>query len=267
VTRRPGSPDGDLVPVSRPLLALFRIYVRWYVRQHFNAMRVAHSERWQVAPAVDSPLIVCVNHASWWDPLTGLLLSEFLLSGTHLYVPMDEAALEHFGLFKRLGAFPVQMGTTRGAAQFLRSSMQVLRRKRAVLWITPQGAFTDVRARPVTLQSGLAVLAKRVPGVTIIPMAFEYTFWNERLPEILINVGEPLVLAKDGTVPDQAALQATMTRTLEELATLGIARNAAAFQTVLEGRSGVGGVYGAWQRLRDALRGPGHKPDHWSIRR
>jgi 1-acyl-sn-glycerol-3-phosphate acyltransferase len=264
VRKRTGRPDAGLVPVSRPLLALFRTYLRWYLPRHFTAMRVAHAERFQFAPESDSPLIVCVNHASWWDPLTGLLLSEFLSPGRDLYVPMDEAALEHYGLFKRLGAFPVEQGTHRGAEQFLRLSMQVLSERRRVLWITPQDAFTDVRARPVTLQPGLAALAKRAPGATILPVAFEYTFWDERLPEILINVGEAMVVPQDGTVPD---LPTAMARTLEELAALGIARDPAAFRMVLAGSSGVGGVYGGWQRLRDGLSGRGHKAEHGRVRR
>ncbi|HEY0795279.1 MAG TPA: lysophospholipid acyltransferase family protein [Acidisarcina sp.] len=247
--------ERGVVPISRLLLAFFRIYARWYVARHFTAMRVAHAERCRPVPdtesALPSPLIVCVNHASWWDPLIGLLVSEFLFPGAELYVPMDAAALAHYGLFKRLGAFPVEMGTLRGASQFLRSSREVLKREHAVLWITPQGAFTDVRTRPMTLQPGLAALAKRTPGATIIPMAFEYTFWNERLPEILINIGEPLVVSEHGEAPD---LQVAMTHALEELAILGIARDPAAFHTLLSGRSGVGGVYGWWQRLRDSLR-------------
>ena len=43
--------------------------------------------------------------------------------------------------------------------------------------------------RPVRLRPGLAHLARRVPGATIVPLALEYPFWDERTPEALCRFG------------------------------------------------------------------------------
>ena len=61
-----------------------------------------------------------------------------------------------------------------------------------MLWITAEGSFTDARTRPVRLRPGLAHLARRVPGATIVPLALEYPFWDERTPEALCRFGTPM---------------------------------------------------------------------------
>ena len=263
--------DGLAFP-SRRLLGLFRTYLHWYVPRHFHGVRIAHVERCPQGPSIggpsigspSAPLIVYLNHPSWWDPLTGALVSHHLYPDRDHYTPMDEQALAHYNFFRRLGVFPVELGTRRGAAQFLRSTMTALTERNAVLWLTPQSAFTDVRARPLAFRRGLAALAARVSGVTVLPIAIEYTYWNERLPEILVNIGEPL---RSDSAQTAGALEAALTATLEELAALGMTRDQAAFQTLLRGSSGTGGVYDPWQRLRALLRGRKYRPEHGDIHR
>lgn len=254
-----GRSAGDrLVPVSRRRLGLFRMYIRSFVRRHFHAVRIAHAERFLNAQAaVARPLIVYVNHPSWWDPLIGMLLAEFLMPGTEQYAPMDAAALAHYGIFRRLGAFPVQQGTVRGGVQFVRSSMGVLGRSNAVLWVTPQGTFSDVRTRPVVFRGGLTALVERVPGVTVLPIAFEYAFWDERLPEALINVGAPFKPDANG-----GNLEQSLAETLDELALLSKARDGAAFKTLLSGSAGAGQIYAMWQRLRAIVTGREYVAEH-----
>jgi 1-acyl-sn-glycerol-3-phosphate acyltransferase len=180
---------------------------------------------------------------------------------------MDAAALAHYGLFRRMGAFPVEQGSRRGAAQFLRNSLQVLADPRRVLWITPQGAFTDQRKRPVVFQPGLAALVRRIPRATVVPIAIEYTFWDERLPEVLVNVGEPITCRAEEGAAIAAQLERSLEQTLDELAALGMARDPKGFRTLLAGASGTGGIYELWQRLRAAVTGREYSGEHGSIRR
>ncbi|HEY0757727.1 MAG TPA: 1-acyl-sn-glycerol-3-phosphate acyltransferase [Acidisarcina sp.] len=266
---RTHSSKADLNPPSPRLLALFRMYVRVYLRRHFHALRIAHRERCP-QPASGhpaAPLILYINHPSWWDPLTSLIVATSLLPASEHYGPMDSAALAHYSFFRRLGMFPVEAGTPRGAAQFLRSSVAALSRG-GVLWVPPEGAFTDVRTRPLHFKPGLGALISRLPHAVLLPVAFEYTFWQERLPEILVNIGHPLAF-ESGHTPEEAntRLKAAMARTLDELATLSTARNPAAFHTLLSGAAGVAGVYNTWQRMRAKLRGEVYRPEHGSIRR
>ncbi len=259
------SSDALLRPPSPRLLSLFRLYVRWYMRRHFHALRVANAGR--IPPHAQS-LVLFGNHASWWDPLTAMLLAHAILPHRQHYAPMDEAALNHYRIFRPMGFFPVRNGTMRGAAQLLRSGLEVLRRPNSALWITPESRFQDVRTRPVVFRTGLGGLMTRMGRLTAVPVAIEYTFWDERLPEILVNIGEPLEIA-DGALEDARTwtnlLAYAISATLDELTLLATERDPAAFHTILHGGSGIGGVYELWTRIHCALTGKTYPHDHRSI--
>ena len=251
--------------VRRPsarALGLFSIYLHWYLRHHFHAVRIANAVR---LPTQAHPLVLFTNHASWWDPLAGMLLSQTLMPEREHYAPMDEAALRHYAIFRPMGFFAVENGSPRGAAQLLRAGREIFQRKQSVLWITPESKFQDVRTRPVVFRPGLGALMARSDRMTCVPVAVEYAFWNERLPEILINIGEPLEIA-DGTLEEPHTwtnlLSYAMAATLDELAMLAIERNPNAFAVLLSGSSGVGGIYELWQRLTCILTGRPYYADH-----
>lgn len=261
------APTSPLIRPSRRLLAFFAVYLHWYIGRHFRAIRVANGDRF---PSATSPLIVYANHASWWDPLSCIVISRHFLPDASHYGPMDAAALKHYGIFRKLGLFPVEPGTPRGAAQFLRAAREILSTPNSVLWVTPEGRFTDMRTRPAVFLPGLAALVARTGACTLVPLAFEYTFWDERLPEILISCGEPMHIP-DGQAHTaaewSALLAATLAATQDELAVLSRLRDPALFTTVLAGRVGIGGVYDAWKWLLALLTGRVHQRSHGSIRR
>jgi 1-acyl-sn-glycerol-3-phosphate acyltransferase len=263
-------PNGQssLTKPSRPLLALFAAYLRWYLRGHFHGLRVAHGERFP--RRVAGPLIVYLNHASWWDPLTCILLSRRFLPQADHYAPMDEAALARYGFFAKLGLFPVEMETARGAMQFLRSSRQILSTPNSVLWLTPEGRFTDPRVRPPVFKDGLATLLTRTPSATLLPIAIEYIFWDERNPEILVNCGDPIHISdsdKCTAAEWNAVLAAAMAAAQDDLAERAMSRDPAQFEPLLAGGAGVGIFYDLCQRARSGLRGKAYEPEHGSIHR
>ena len=262
-----GRAAGGATELRRPsprALALFRMYARWYMRRHFHAIRVANAQR---IPQHAERLIVFGNHASWWDPLTALLLAEAVLPGREHYAPMDETALKNYAIFKPMGFFPVENGTARGAVQLLRAGEEIFERGGA-LWITPESQFQDVRTRPVTFKQGLGKLMTRQGRMKCVPLGIEYTFWDERLPEVLINIGEPLEIA-DGTMEETQTwtnlLSYAMAATLDELALLAEARDPGGFIAILEGGGGIGGVYELWQRVKAAVTGREYHHNHGSL--
>ena len=251
--------------VSPRVLALFMAYLHWYMPQHFHALRISHVERF---PASTQPLIVCINHPSWWDPLTILMVSRFLSPARFAYAPMEADALQHYGFFQRIGAFPVDNHSSRAGAQFLRQAKSVLSRPEAILWMTPEGHFTDVRTRPAAWKTGTAALTRHLPACTVVPLAIEYTYWDERLPEILCSVGTPLYFTQDdvaGSDARNAELESAMTSTQEELAQRAMQRDATLFTSVLAGRAGVSAIYDLWQRAQSALRGKPYIAEHGTI--
>jgi 1-acyl-sn-glycerol-3-phosphate acyltransferase len=240
-------------PISTPLLAFFRHIVRRYFRRHFHGVRLRGAELFVAAGADKTPLLVYANHASWWDPMVAIFLADKLLPSRAHYAPMDAEMLQRFGLLKRLGIFPVDMNTSRGAVQFLRTGNAVLTGD-GVLWVTPQGRFVDARVRPLEFKPGLANLAARVATQTgrcnVIPLAIEYPFWNERLPECLLQFGPVVQLeAGEDASAVQTKLVVALETTMEELQARALLRDSTQFEELLTGSLGTGGFYGIWERV------------------
>ncbi len=199
-----------------------------------------------------------MNHPSWWDPLLGITLAGARFPGHEHYAPIDADALGKYAFLAKLGLFPVERDTARGAASFLRTSRAILARENAALWITAQGHFADPRLRPPGLQAGVGHLAHGLNDAWILPLAIELPFWEERTPEALLRFGDPVDVDRgESRSPDAwtTLVEERLGAAQDALALLSLRRDAGAFETILGGRSGVGGVYDVWRRLKARLRG------------
>ena len=244
--------------ISTMVLRFFTRIVRSYFARHFRSVGLQHGERLKYA---QGPLIVYANHGSWWDPMVSVLLAQTLLPGRKHYAPMDAAPLARYPVLRRIGIFPVELATARGAVQFLRTGEAVLR-DGGVLWITPQGRFADMRERPLHFKAGLAALALRVPEVTLLPLAIEYTFWDERAPETLLRFAAPVTLRATTTEAATAELEAALEAVMDELKAASIARDPLAFEVLVDGSRGTGGFYALGRRLRALMTGKSFHEDH-----
>lgn len=262
---RENSAPVNLPRISPLLLRWFTWYCRRYVRRHFHSLRVSRSGP---APAVDgAPLVVYSNHASWWDALVCLVLKDACYPEYSAFAPMDAAMLERYRFFRRLGFYAVEPRSRRGAAQFLAISEAVLQSPHQLLALTPQACFADVRQRPVRFAGGIGHLAARAPGACYVPVALEYIFWEERLPEVLVRFGEPLGVLR---WEDMAMDADSWTRLFEQrladvqdaLAAEAQRRDPADFQTLLRGGAGQGGVYDWWRGFKARCRGECFRPEH-----
>ncbi len=191
-----------------------------------------------------------------------VLLGDLLLPERKHYAPIDARALQQYPILRKLGIFPVETASTRGAAQFLRTAEAILR-DGGVLWLTPQGRFADVRERPLAFKPGLAALALRVPEALLVPLAVEYTFWDERLPEALLRCSEPVhVTPESSTDSATRQLEAALEHGMSALRTAAMARDPKAFETLFSGARGTGGVYGLIRRVRAWFSGRRVRLDH-----
>ena len=249
----------DAPPISKFTLGFFRRIARRYFRRHFTAVRVANAQL--VRALGPGPLIVYANHSSWWDPMVCVVLAERFFPGRAHYAPMDADALKRYGILRHIGIFGVEMNSARGAARFLRTGLAILEHG-GVLWVTPQGRFADAR-EPLRFKPGLAALAARVPGgCTLLPLAIEYPFWDERLPETLLHFGDP-IRVQGGAAPEvEAALRSALEEAMTALRTKSMAREPAGFELLARGRVGTGGFYALGQRVRARLLGRPYQAEH-----
>ncbi len=257
------------------LLNGFRWYVRRFLRKNFHAVRLSLGSA--AIPADGEPLLIVTNHPSWWDPMLGAFLLDLFPNHAH-YGAIDAEMLEKYRVFKKLGFFGIDTKSLRGAAQFLKTGTAILAAPGRAVWVTAQGEFADVRRRPLNLKPGVGHLAARMPRGWVLPIAFEYAFWNERTPEALVRIGEAIPI-RAGSVSDgflrtvahasgsdqarerasatwTARIEAALAQTLDALNADAVSRDPARFRTLLGGKTGAGGAYdfvrrlGSWMRFR-----------------
>ncbi|MEP6603194.1 MAG: lysophospholipid acyltransferase family protein [Spartobacteria bacterium] len=248
--------------VSRARLKIFSAYNRRLLRRRFHSLRILK----QTVPGSPArPLVIYLNHSSWWDPLVCLFLSQHFFADRASFAPIDSAMLERYRFFRHLGFFGIDPQQNHRAAKFLRTAHAILASPTNILWLTPQGRFVDVRARPLELQAGLGALASRTLNAVFVPLAIEYSFWTESRPEILVSFGEShLPSDHQHRSADEwtRVFCDTLESTQDDLAAKACRRNADDWLTLNSGRSGVNLVYDAWRRLRAKTRGETFTPEH-----
>ncbi|MBX7104019.1 MAG: lysophospholipid acyltransferase family protein [Gemmataceae bacterium] len=254
---------GDQLPPRWPwLFRLFRDYAPKYAAKHFHFVGIAKS---MPAPSSwEGPALIVMNHPSWWDPIIGYVLCRFWPNRLD-FAPIDATALEKYKFLAKAGLFGIDPGTLRGAREFLRVGRQLMTYANASLWVTAQGQFTDARIRPVELRAGVGHIAAGMSHGVILPIAVEYTFWNESKPVALIGCGSPIAAESlSGSGPKQctSVVASALEKAMDALAAEAQSRDTTRFQPLVQSRAGVGGLYDFGRRARALLTGRRFRADH-----
>src|SRR6185295_2932976 len=254
----PEPPEREGKPPGIPPLRISRYAGEGERRlsRSFHALRLSKSQRPDPVTLRGRPLIIYLNHPSWWDPLICIQLARELFPERRHYGPIDASTAGQYRSFARMGFFEVESGTGRGARRFLTLAQELLSQADAALWIPAQARFCDPRERPVRLRSGIGTLASRVRQAVLLPLALEAPFWEAPLPEALARFGEELpagdadLRAGDWTEVLEDRLQSA----LEALAAESLARDPARFDVLLSGAE-TGGLGQAWRRFLGSFKG------------
>lgn len=254
--------------ISQWQLRLFASYVRWYLSRNFHGL---HLLKLSSIDALSGwPLLICVNHPSWWDPLLSLHLSRQFFADRTNYGPIASAGVAKYKFLERLGFFGIDPQSRSGAQRFLSIGEECLSRADHAFWITPQGEFVDARCRPVVFAPGVGHLARRLSiaarPFAMVPIAFEYAFWNERFAEAFICIGEPVFVEEQRSASAWTEVFArALERAQNALSERVQARDPGAFELLLPGRSGVGGVYDLWRATKARIQRRKFHPEHGRI--
>lgn len=254
----PAAPDARVAQ-------FFAWYTRRLFRRRFFSVRLAPGSAEVIRSLAEhaAPAIIVMTHASWWDPMTAILLNNAFTPNRPTAAPMDAAMLHRFRFFRKLGVFGIDPDSS-ASLEAMGAYMldRFMAEPRTTLWITAQGHFHDPRTHP-RLRPGAAWLAARVPGVRVLCCAIEYAFWTDQRPETFIRI-EPVEPAAERaphgpssepmpvltTADWLRAAQSTMTSAADALAKSVISRDPANFNTLLGGDTSVHPLFDFWQRLR-----------------
>lgn len=262
------SVDAVALPTITPwLFNGFYKFCRYYLRKHFHAVAVDRREL--IARPVDpSAALICyANHPGWWDPIIAIHLCQSCFPGRRFYAPIDAEALKKYGIFAKLGFYGIDTHSLQGAASFLKTSRRILTEPNTSIWITPEGRFADPRDHQANLMPGLAHLALQQPNLYLVPLAIEYVFWEERLPEALMRLGPPILSADINALSKEECSQLLTSRlreTQQSLAESAIARRSEDFEIQLSGKVGAFSFYDIFRTLRGKLSGQKIELQHGS---
>ena len=192
-----------------------------------------------------------------------MLLQQVYMPKRTFYAPIDAEALEKYRIMAQLGFYGVRMQSFDGASQFLKITKSILESKAVTIWITPEGRFADVRDHSVPLMPGLSHLAAKLPGVKFLPVAFEYSFWDESRPQIFVRFGTSIDSDESKSkIEWNALLNAKLRQTQDELALSVKSRDAAAFEYLIASRPVRLGWYDYGRSWSAWFRGKSFDPRH-----
>lgn len=259
----PGAVENPVPLWSERSMRFFNVAFTRSFAKSFSALRMPH---WgmQAAPP-GRAIVVYATHPGWWDAVLFMLLLRHFHPGRPAFLPMDAQALRKYPFMKRLGVFPVEQNSPRGAVAFLQVARMVLQGDAHMLWMNAPGRFADVRERPVPIAAGTVRLPEIAPHAVFVPLAFEYVQWTEKRGEALAAFGPPIegaTLAAMDREARHAALREAQTALMDRLAADAITRDPERFQVIVSGGAGMGGIYGAWQYMKAMTRGQRHVPHH-----
>ena len=189
------------------------------IEHRFFALRYKGKENYDNNINPDYPCIFYAPHCNWWDGIVCYNLSKRVFKKR---VTMMIEEMNRFPLFNYAGAFPVNKKSAQAAMAALKHSVELLtddKSRKTALWIFPQGIIRPPHYRPIEFQTGIVYIAqnvaKKAGGVNLIPLSYEYCFLREHRPEVLVKVGNPIVLTD--VKFDRHAFTAKMETEFEQL--------------------------------------------------
>lgn len=265
---RTGYNEGVIIPASKTpwLQALFSQYTRRYLQRNFHAVyRMGELSGSDLSE--DIPLVVALNHSSWWDVLFGLLAAEDFFT-REWYGVMDARQLERYRFFAKLGMIGVDRSGLEGAKEFLAYSEKLLKNQPRSLWLTPQGEMLSNLRRPIKFQPGIGHLAEKLGDFYFTTIVFHYEFWNEKRPEAFLSLSavERVHVGADFNRREFVRTQERrMERQLDALLQAAQSRDASRFIPLLRGATGISATYDFIRAVGAKLRGQTFRSEHSEI--
>ncbi len=183
---------GPAIPAAKNLLgdeAIFYLLALPALKQQFHHVLL---QQFGPLPRPDTgPLLLYLNHSSWWDGYLMMLCHRRLLGRRFSsYLLMEEKQLRSYRFFSWCGAFSVNRHNPADVQQSLDYITGLLRERRdRALFIFPQGKIVHPDRRPLETYPGVARIALALDHVTLCPVAFRYEFGGRQKAEAYIRIG------------------------------------------------------------------------------
>ena len=136
-------------------------------------------------------MLVVSNHTSYWDPMIAMVLAHAVPFADG-YAMMDAANLRARPFLGRMGGFGVDLADRRDGARAVSYAANLLDRPGRLVWVFPQGEERPATSDLGDFKPGAAIIARRAPGASVVPVGLHYAFGSTEWPDAYIAVGPPL---------------------------------------------------------------------------
>lgn len=232
---------------------IYRALVRPALRRMFHRVALGGP----APPPWDLPVLLYLNHPSWWDGYMPFLLSDELWR-REAFLMMEEPQLRRYGFFRYCGVFSVDRHDPREGMRSVAYAAELLgKHPGRCLWLFPQGELAPNDRRPLHSFAGAAHIAKRAAPVRCVPVALRYEFGAEQRAEAFIRLGRShIVEAGSNARSLHREMDERLESELDALRTDVLEGRVATYRTILRGRQSVNVV---WDRVRERFdpRRPG----------
>lgn len=251
-------PAGDdprpAIPAAKnPVLdaLLYRGFARWSLWRHFD--RVWLQSHGPLPHPRNGPLIIYLNHSSWWDGYLMYVIHRVVLRGRFdAHLLMEEKQLRRYRFFRWSGAFSINRDDPEDSRRSQAYAAALLRggRRPRLLFIFPQGKIVPNDRRPLVTYPGIARIVAQAGAVNLCPVALRYELLGRQFPEAFIRIGpchRPANPADiEGTLADiTSRLTAACDALRDDVLDLRYER----FQPLLRGRRGIDELFDGFLRL------------------
>jgi 1-acyl-sn-glycerol-3-phosphate acyltransferase len=192
---------------SGPVVRFFRWFARRKLRGAMDGVYVRGLDTLRAAMA-EGPVIVALNHASWWDILLIIWLDGLVDADARAV--MDARNLRRLPYFGMIGAVPLDRQDKAQGWRDLAAIATLLDRPGRLVFIYPQGRHRPTGIRPLGLKPGVRVLAAQAQ-VPVLPVSVQYGFRETEKITATVDIGVPLQPPTGGHDP---AWLATLERAL-----------------------------------------------------
>lgn len=255
------------IPAAKSRLgdeALYWLFARWSLRSSFD--RVWLQTHGPLPEPADGPLLLYLNHSSWWDGYLMYVIHRVVLRGRFdAHLLMEERQLRAYRFFTWSGAFSINRHDPEDVARSQAYAANLLRggaRPRA-LFIFPQGKIVPQERRPLVTYPGVARIIALAGPLTLCPVALRYEFLGQQWPHAFIRLGPAHRAANPDDIEGTLAeVTARLTAACDALRDDVVGGGLDAYTPILRGRRGIDQTFDALLRLlpRRATQGRRRRP-------
>lgn len=105
---------------------------------------------------------------------------------------MEDKQMREHGLFKRIGAFSVNLENPRSAVRSLRYAVDSMKRPHSSLFIYPEGKIVPFSTKKPDFKKGLGWIVNQCSNVDVVPIGIYIDHAKSDKPELFLKIGTAL---------------------------------------------------------------------------